>query len=110
MSFWAKLRVIWTLRRYVSQIRHIESPAKNRPGPAGGLIARYPESLIFNNTAKTFETPDELAAWCNQRSLPMLRDDKSEIPLIPFPDVAPLVFTHMDIHIDDILIDDTGHV
>lgn len=109
-SFWTKLRVIWTLRQYISQLRRVVSPYSNRPGPIGGTEAIPPPGSIFFECAKPFETPNDLAEWYNRQQRANESDRRVSPELPYFPDASPLVLTHADLHLENILYDETGRV
>lgn len=109
LSWWNRFRVIWTLRQYISQLRRIESPFSNRPGPIGHSTARVPLGQIWRETPLSFETPEALAenfTW----TIPLKDKYGNPVPIIPFPDPSPLVLTHADLHLSNILLDNSGRL
>ena len=63
LSLWGKLRVVWTLRQYIRQLRRITSPYSTRPGPIGGPSALQPLGVLFDQNIPSFETVDEMVQY-----------------------------------------------
>ena len=63
LSLWGKLRVIWTLRQYIRQLRRVSSPYSNRTGPLGGSDPLRPPGQIFFDKAPPCATSDDLKNW-----------------------------------------------
>ena len=102
---WRKIRVAFTLRRYVRQLRHLKASATTPPGPLSAQGARICESPIFGQVQShrgPFASYSELSAFFNERhhaamdanKLP--RDDPSRKDL--FDNSEPLVLTHQDLN------------
>ena len=110
LSLWSKLRVVWTLRQYIRQLRSITSPFSNRPGPIGGPSALPPLGLVFYDRIPSFETVDDLAQYYNnfRNECQAIGELPSDFP--PFPDASPLVMTHGDLHQSNIMLDKSGRV
>jgi len=70
LSMWRKIRVAFTLRRYVRQLRRLKAPATTPPGPLSAQGARRCESPIFGQVQSDrgpFATYSELSAFFNER-------------------------------------------
>lgn len=106
LSLWGKLEVVWTLRQYIHQLRRVASPYSNRPGPIGGPSALRPLGILFNDRGPSFETVDDMVQYYEERkSRGFLPPDS-----LPFPDASPLVMTHGDLHMSNIILDRSGRV
>ena len=110
LSFWNKLRVIWTLRQYISQLRQVTSKYSTRPGPPGGCSALPPPGMIFYGTTPPFENSDQLELWYRYTIRKGKSNGRLPRELPPFPDASPLVMTHADLDLGNIMIDESGHV
>ncbi|KAI0777645.1 kinase-like domain-containing protein [Trametes elegans] len=122
MSFFAKLRVAFVLRRYIRQLRSIRHPRTAVPGPMGpGLEALRGHSPLYgpiNDTLGPFSSYAEYAAFWNERHAYGMTphnatpEEEAAIAasLIPFDDSAPLVFTHNDLAMRNIIVGDDGRL
>ncbi|KDQ18694.1 hypothetical protein BOTBODRAFT_29070 [Botryobasidium botryosum FD-172 SS1] len=106
LPFWSKLRIVFTLRRYICQLRRIRTPYSSIPGPPGKTpqdctgpvylgfrpIGPFPDyaslSRFFNKLANRAKPP------INQ----------------PFDDSRPLVLTHNDLSMRNVIIGVDGTV
>ena len=111
MSWWRRLWVVWTLRRYMRQLHRLPLPNPGIPGPADGSgepLRCYAPHLPYHG-AGPFASYDELAKWhdcqryCHQvRSHQMFR----ELWRCPKFDMSsPLVLCHADLHLRNIMVD-----
>jgi hypothetical protein len=110
LSWWKKLRIAFTLRGYIRQLRRIKG---TRPGPLGGDRACQIEGVCFGERlAGPFETYPELAAWFNRKMVAAKRHPRSKIPEnpAPFDDSMPLNLTHHDLHMHNIILGDDGQL
>ncbi|OBZ79419.1 hypothetical protein A0H81_01010 [Grifola frondosa] len=118
MSIVAKLRVAFVLRSYIRQLRAIRHPRSAVPGPvASDDHARVCESPLFGpilTTRGPFTSYRELSAFFNDRQRRSLMPDadpaEAAACLKPFDDSAPLVLTHQDINMRNILVGDDGRL
>lgn len=124
MSFFQKLRVGFTLRRYIRQLRAIRHPRSVVPGPLGpGLEARVCDSHIHgtrNPKRGPFATYAELAAFWNERNemakqVEMIQwnasaEEAEALHRGRFDDSCPLVLTHGDLNTRNILVGDDGRL
>ena len=115
LSTWRKIRVAFTLRRYVCQLRRLKASATTPPGSLSAQGARRCESPIFGRVQSDrglFSTYSELSAFFNKRhqmamnckKLP--RDDPSRNDL--FDNSEPLVLTHRDLNLRNIIVGEDG--
>ncbi|KAJ3563801.1 hypothetical protein NP233_g8702 [Leucocoprinus birnbaumii] len=133
-SIWKKIRIAFTLRRYVRQLRRLRGSATTPPVMvlAPRLSANLYQALIGTDTPSTqricgspiftqvrfrrgpFASYSELSAWFNKRhqmamdieKLP--QDDPSRNDL--FDDSRPLVMTHQDLNLRNIMIDEDSRI
>jgi hypothetical protein len=117
LSTWLKIRVAFTLRRYVRQLRRLKASNTTPPGPLSTQGARICESPIFGplqSQRGPFASYFELSAFFNKRhqmamdaeKLP--RDDPSRNDL--FDDSEPLVLTHQDLNLRNIILGEDGRL
>jgi len=115
LSTWRKIRVAFTLRRYVRQLRRLKASATMPPGPLSVQGGRRCESPIFGRVQSDrgpFATYSELSAFFNKRHQMALnckklpRDDPSRNDL--FDDSEPLVLTHQDLNLRNIIVGEDG--
>jgi hypothetical protein len=122
LSRWRKLKVILTMRDYLRQLRRVRSPAHAKtPGPLGpgpqycnGLQFGDPDQMRIDRSFK-YDTSIDLAAMfarCRKRVI-ALQSRYGRTPpaggIKPSPAAhrfEPLVFTHNDLNMRNILIDD----
>ena len=117
LSTWRKIRVAFTLRRYVRQLRRLKASATTPPGPLSAQGARICESPIFGQVQShrgPFASYSELSAFFNERhqmamdanKLP--QDDPSRNDL--FDNSEPLVLTHQDLNLRNIIVGEDGRL
>jgi len=117
LSTWRKIRVAFTLRRYIRQLRRLKASATTPPGPLSAQGARRCESPIFGQVRSDrgpFATYSKLSTFFNERhqmamngkKLP--RDDPSRNDL--FDDSEPLVLTHQDLNLRNIIVGEDGRL
>jgi hypothetical protein len=121
LGLWTKLKVAWALRGYVKQLRRVQIPNHNVPGPIDGsgrplpCIGRY----FSDNQAGPFTSYSQMSSWfASKRRITMRLEQeiaahrnekyKPSIPL--FDDSAPLVLTHADISLRNVILDHNGTV
>ena len=118
MSLFSKLRLAFTLRGYIRQLRAIDDPRSRIPGPlAEGTKACSPIcQMMIGVTERSrppFNTYSDFSAWWNDR-YPISRRVVPEIhvgvPPEPFDDSQPLVLTHCDINMRNIILGNDGRV
>ncbi|EJF55471.1 hypothetical protein DICSQDRAFT_150887 [Dichomitus squalens LYAD-421 SS1] len=111
LSIWGKLRVAFTLRSYIQQLRAIRHPRSvalicpcpmfGEIGPPRGPFSSYSElSAFWNakyNAARAFALRRAGAA-------------STAMPSKPFDDIRPLVLTHCDLNMRNILVGDDGRL
>ncbi|KAI0640515.1 kinase-like domain-containing protein [Trametes meyenii] len=117
LSTWRKLLAAFILRRYIRQLRRcLKAPAEASPGPlcADGS-ARICESPVFGQVQSDrgpFASYAELSAFFNERHRMALdiknvsQDDPARADL--FDDSEPLVLTHQDINLRNVVVDKEG--
>ncbi|KAJ3575736.1 hypothetical protein NP233_g909 [Leucocoprinus birnbaumii] len=116
-SMWQKIRVAFTLRRYVRQLRCLKGSATTPPGPLSTYGPRTCGSPIFTQVRfhrGPFASYSELSAWFNKRHQMAMdieglsQDDPSRNDL--FDDSRPLVMTHQDLNLRNIMIDEDSRI
>ncbi|OBZ78606.1 hypothetical protein A0H81_01008 [Grifola frondosa] len=118
MSIVAKLHVAFVLRSYIRQLRAIRHPRSAVPGPvASDDHARVCYSPLFGQICPMrgpFTSYHELSIFFNDRQRRSLMPDadpaEAAARLKPFDDSAPLVLTHQDINMRNILVSDDGRL
>ncbi|TFY54449.1 hypothetical protein EVJ58_g8856 [Rhodofomes roseus] len=123
MSTWRKLRVVFTLRSYVLQLRAIQHPGSAIPGPIvpPGHPPRECTSPLFGwkyEWRGPFASYDKLAAFFNDRYKVALVQHRrvpttkaeSRVRADPFDNSGPLVLTHQDINMRNIIVGDDGRL
>ena len=116
MSLFAKIRVAFILRGYIRQLRAIRHPRSLIPGPlAPGDEARPTLCQIMTGQMEVSRpacpTYADLSAWHNKRyamSVEGIPSFHVGIPPEPFDDSEPLVLTHCDLNMRNILVGDDG--
>ena len=118
-SLWQKIRVAFTLRRYIRQLRRF---CKAPPGTPPGLLARDEQGVpkarwcditsIFGTIHSIhgpFESYAALASFANKRRewfIPEGDPRRNQT----FDDSEPLVLSHLDLNLRNIMIDPEGRV
>ncbi|KAI9065494.1 kinase-like protein, partial [Trametes sanguinea] len=118
LSIFGKLRVAFVLRRYIRQLRAICHPRSAVPGPLGsGLEGRRHSFAMYGEVVPyrgPFSTYAELSAFWNERHriahMPQAGapEDAAAGVLEPFDDSQPLVLTHGDLNLRNILVGEDG--
>ncbi|KIK10266.1 hypothetical protein K443DRAFT_670892 [Laccaria amethystina LaAM-08-1] len=112
LSFFGKLKVVLTMRLYLRQLRRIQYSSSNTPGPPGPRPLPC-NGLQFGYDAKgPFPTTSALETYFrNEHSL---AEDRASRGWAPSPNCEPLdtsafaslVFTHNDLNMRNLLLDD----
>ena len=118
MSLFAKLRVAFILRGYLRQLRAIRHPRSRIPGPiASDDQIRPPQVQMIGGELERPRAPfgscAEFSAWWNERyamSMECAPQRHEGAPPEPFDDSAPLVLTHCDLNMRNILVGDDGRL
>lgn len=115
LSFWMKIKVILTMRYYIRQIRRIKDVHSSTPGPIGsqplicsGLQFGFDPQGPFPTTTALEEHFRKVLRLAKHRK----RFVKSQPEYQPLdePTFSHLVFTHNDLNMRNILLDDNGHL
>lgn len=117
LSLWSRLRVAWTLRSYVRQLRRISIPPPPFPGPLG------PEPSMCEGQSFSLLDPGyQDRAWqSTQKLLDRLKKTAEERFRTHHPQQSPktypeledpgaLVFTHNDLNMRNIILGKDGKV
>ncbi|KAG6808262.1 hypothetical protein H0H93_000344 [Arthromyces matolae] len=116
LSTWKKIYIAFTLRRYLRRIHRIKSSPTTPPGPISTRGPLRCESPIFRMRSPRgpFNSYSDLATWFNERNITTW--DQKPIPLDdpkrknPFDDSQPLVLTHQDLNLHNIILGEDGQV
>ncbi|THH15760.1 hypothetical protein EW146_g4769 [Bondarzewia mesenterica] len=121
LSLWGKLRVAWTLRGYVRQLRQVELPHPNVPGPfdGAGKALQCNGHYFTEYGAGPFSSYAEMSAWYTKKrrvaiALERQWADIHKIPFtskdLSFDDTVPLVFTHGDVSLNNVRVGRDGTI
>lgn len=121
METWEKLRIIFTLRDYVRQLQAIRHPRSSVPGPIATRGARVCTLPLFGPIIELrgpFASYPDLSAFFNERHrLALIYRHHLEPAAAeetcysdPFDDSQPLVLTHNDINMRNIILGDDGRL
>jgi len=113
LSLWNKLWVAWTLRCYVQQLRRVNLPNCDIPGPIDGSGSPLLCSghYFTDNGAGPFTSYSQMSSWFASKSritalLIRQRDPNRHEPhatsSLSFDDSMPLVLTHGDISLRNV--------
>ncbi|KAI6106138.1 kinase-like domain-containing protein [Pisolithus croceorrhizus] len=116
-SVWRKFSVAFTLRRYIRQLRRLKASPTTPPGPLSAQGPQICESPIFGQVQSRrgpFSSYSELSTFFNERCKMGLdgqgapEDHPSR--KMKFDDSGPLVLTHQDINLRNIILGDDGRL
>ena len=118
LSLFAKLRVAFTLRGYIRQLRAIRHPRALIPGPiAPDEVAREHQCHIMIDWRARCPPPTPsyaaLSKWWNEHyeiSLRIAPERHEGHSRALFDDSAPLVLCHCDMNMRNILVGDDGRL
>ncbi len=105
LSIWGKLRVAWTLRSYIRQLRRIDSTLSSVPGPLGDSPQTCIGFIFESKRHTSFPNMEALFAWFHENA--RMRRVRARLPPIeydPFHDCRRMVMTHMDLNMRNILV------
>ncbi|KZT30045.1 hypothetical protein NEOLEDRAFT_302483 [Neolentinus lepideus HHB14362 ss-1] len=110
LSWWHRFRVLLTFRYYIYQLRRMTERVgpPSFPGPPScDGIPKYCKGRLLNSAGcGPFQSYRELARWYQNRLLVMQRFRKQGLGLAPFDSTVPLAFTHMDLHLRNLILGD----
>ncbi|KAI0742827.1 kinase-like domain-containing protein [Daedaleopsis nitida] len=114
LSYLQRIRIIWTLRGYIRQLRGIRVPNTLSktvfPGPIASEPRRCHGPMFTEYGAGPFASYNELTAWFMHK-LDVNRSITKYPPgPMTFDASLPLVLTHLDIHPDNVILGDDGRV
>ncbi|KIY42887.1 kinase-like protein [Fistulina hepatica ATCC 64428] len=111
MSWWHRLRVVWTIRGYIRQLRRIPLPNPDIPGPFNGTgVPSKCEGFYFTEYgAGPFNSYADLVAWYDvKRQITAYYEPNNNAPFPSFDASEPLTFVHGDLNMRNIIIDKDG--
>ncbi len=104
LGFFAKARIVWTLRNYVTQLRRMK---RTTPGPLDR--SQVFEGYYFSHQgAGPFETCEDMIHWFNRRIEIGNKRAAQKCDVSSFTASGPLVFCHQDLCLRNILLGDDG--
>lgn len=115
LSFIGKLHVAMTLRRYIRKLKAIDLPGHTIPGP---LFTEKPHQTLsplfglIRNRHGPFNSCKEFSSFFNDKAEMGLRQKLFTRPggMGRFDDSAPLVFTHQDLNMRNVIVGDDGRL
>ncbi|KAK0452089.1 uncharacterized protein EV420DRAFT_1766182 [Desarmillaria tabescens] len=118
LGLWMRFRVVVSLWHYVYQLRSISRRNPHLcqlPGPFGGAGPERCTGSLFNDSgAGPFRSYAHMAAWYRNRLLVMQRfhpNFEAFKTIDPFfDDTKPLVFTHQDLHMRNLILGKDGQL
>jgi Phosphotransferase enzyme family len=116
LSIWEKLRVVLTIKYYIQQLRRIHVPHTAMPGPLGPQPGVCHGLQFGYDPRGPFQTTKALAKHFNRElGLAEVRGLHGYAPVPrckPLDEsiFTPLVLTHNDLNMRNILLDDDGMV
>ncbi|KAI5994786.1 kinase-like domain-containing protein [Pisolithus albus] len=116
-SVWRKISVAFTLHRYVRQLRRLKASPTTPPGPLSVQGPQECESPVFGQVQSSrgpFASYSEFSTWFNEwckigldvRRLPEDHPSRKK----KFDDSEPMVLTHQDINLRNIILGDDGRL
>ncbi|PSS37216.1 hypothetical protein PHLCEN_2v937 [Hermanssonia centrifuga] len=108
---WGKLRIAWTLRSYIRQLRRAKSTLSSVPGPLGDEPQTCIGFIFQGKRRVSFPDLPSLSSWFHagvratreRFGLPPSRRD-------PFRKCQKMVLTHMDLNMRNILVGKDGRI
>ncbi|KAG6901832.1 hypothetical protein C0995_007403 [Termitomyces sp. Mi166 len=115
LSTWKKIGIAFTLRRYIRQLRHLKGSARTPPGPPsiqGPCVCHSPMFGAVKDERGPFSSYSELSIFFNERhqmavgmaNIPQGVHERNK----GFDDSEPLVLTHQDLNLRNVIMDDDG--
>ncbi|THH17241.1 hypothetical protein EW146_g3538 [Bondarzewia mesenterica] len=116
LSLWAKFKVVLTMRYYLRQLRQVQDEHSATPGPIGpepslcnGLQFGYDSQGPFPTTTALAEHFHKVLRFAQARGSQGYAASPGCDPLDESI-FSPLVFTHNDLNMRNILLDDDGRL
>lgn len=114
LSIWGKLKVVLTMRLYLRQLRCVQHSSSNIPGPIGDKPLRCDGLQFGYDTKGPFPTLSALETYFRKELA--AAEDRASSGWAPPPNCEPLhqsafsslVFTHNDLNMRNLLLDDEG--
>jgi len=113
LGLWRKLVLVWTLRKYVRQLRKVPfgPPGQEpRPGPIGEEPQECQGTFFTDYGAGPFPTYTILAEWFAHKLAVSQRMKKAPLTVRPFDRSMPLVLTHFDLAPRNLILDNTNRL
>ncbi|KAH8110138.1 kinase-like domain-containing protein [Phellopilus nigrolimitatus] len=118
-SSWERFRVAWTLRRYIRQLRRISSPLSATPGPLGPSPRPCEGNMFGTRSRGPFADYAAMSKYYNDKldlakvtPYPLARPERlcAEPDTEPFDDSEPLVFSHLDLSMRNVIVGTDGRL
>ncbi|EIW85695.1 hypothetical protein CONPUDRAFT_48136, partial [Coniophora puteana RWD-64-598 SS2] len=122
LGLWQRLRVVWSIRSYIQQLRRIlvsnTHQGTHFPGPIGdeprlcyaSFLVTLSMANLFLKGGGPFHSYDELTQWFNHKVEATRRFSGALPPELSFDSSFPLVLTHFDISPRNVIVDDNSRV
>ncbi|PCH35668.1 hypothetical protein WOLCODRAFT_145905 [Wolfiporia cocos MD-104 SS10] len=114
LGFWRRLRVVWTIRRYIRQLRCVLVPGTPRGKQFPGRIGKEPQlcygPMFSDYGGGPFASYDELTSWYMHKLDVNRRIRKTPVEDVTFDSSLPLVLTHLDLNLRNLIIDHDSRV
>ncbi|KAG1741334.1 kinase-like domain-containing protein [Suillus lakei] len=105
LSLLSKLRIAWTLRGYIGQLRRLR---RSVPGTLDGVACTGP--IFTDYGAGPFTSYDEMTTWLNHKLDVAQQMKRAPLDAPRFDNSWPLVFTHQDLCPRNIMLARDGKV
>jgi aminoglycoside phosphotransferase (APT) family kinase protein len=103
LGLFAQLRIAWTLRGYVSQLRRLQ---RSVPGRIDGSVCEG--YLCTEQGSGPFSSYSDFTSWYNHKLEVVQRVKRAPLDAERFDSSWPLVFTHGDINPGNIIMAEDG--
>ncbi|PCH40714.1 hypothetical protein WOLCODRAFT_99149 [Wolfiporia cocos MD-104 SS10] len=114
LGFWRRLRVVWTIRRYIRQLQRVLVPGTPRSKQFPGRIGNEPQlcygPMFSVYGGGPFASYDELTSWFMHKLDVNQRIKKTPVEDFTFDSSLPLVLTHLDLNPRNLMIDHDSYV
>ncbi|THH07734.1 hypothetical protein EW145_g3185 [Phellinidium pouzarii] len=108
LTIWTKVKIACKLWWYIQQLRAVRTKDVETPGPIDGGPCDGNFFTIYG--AGPFQTYSEMSAWFAHMLSVSHRMKKAPLDTPPFDDTKPLVLTHQDLHMQNIILGSDGRL
>jgi len=116
LNIWRKFSIAWTLRGYVRQLRRVrhalpDGSEQQWPGPVSSVPARCEHELFFSTIGSDpFHNQSQLHDWYDHKLEVSKKWKKAPENALQYDRSLPLVFTHLDISPQNLILDDQNRL